>query len=162
MARKLERAPVTREGGVPRSYWMIRDVAMHKLGVGTMRSMRSVVTGLFLPSLAFPEYTLTEKYHFWAAKAKSGIATLWSEVLATDLVETAAELEVPTYFLHGAFDYTCSYPLARKYLEAIRAPVKGFYTFDRSAHSPIFEEPDRVREILVSDVLRGRADLADR
>lgn len=82
--------------------------------------------------------------------------------MATDLTKTAKELDLPVYFLHGAHDYTCSYPLAKRYFDAIRAPVKGFYTFKESAHSPLFEEPARMREILRADVLGGRADLADR
>jgi hypothetical protein len=39
--------------------------------------------------------------------------------------------------------------------------VKGFYTFGDSAHSPIFEEPSRAKEMLREDVLPGRSDLAD-
>jgi hypothetical protein len=44
----------------------------------------------------------------------------------------------------------------------LRAPIKGFYTFENSAHSPIFEEPDKAQQILVEDVLAGKNDLADK
>lgn len=161
MVRKLERFPVTLQGGTPEGYRMLRDVAMHDLGVGTMRSMRSLAKGLLLPSLAFPEYTAGEKYRFWAAKARSGIASLWSRMMDEDLRESVAGLEIPAYFLHGRFDYTCSYDLAREFEASLSAPVKGFYTFTESAHSPIFEEGARAREIMERDVLRGRAGLAD-
>jgi hypothetical protein len=40
--------------------------------------------------------------------------------------------------------------------------VKGFYTFENSAHSPMFEEPQRTVEILLTDVLAGSNSLADR
>lgn len=63
MVKKLEAAPVTLAGGVPLQYAAIRDVAMHRLGIGTMHGMRSLLTGLVLPSLLFPEYTLREKAH---------------------------------------------------------------------------------------------------
>ena len=79
----------------------------------------------------------------------------------TDLSQQVKELEIPVYFLHGAYDYTCAYPLARDYFEKIEAPVKGFYTFDASAHSPMFEEPEKMQRILLEDVLRGTNDLAD-
>ncbi|HEU4909160.1 MAG TPA: hypothetical protein VFT17_09860, partial [Propionibacteriaceae bacterium] len=59
------------------------------------------------------------------------------------------------------YDYTCSYPLAKRYSEQLKAPLKGFYTFERSAHSPIFEEPDRAGRILRDDVLAGVNNLAD-
>jgi len=35
------------------------------------------------------------------------------------------------------------------------APVKGFYIFAESAHSPIFEEPEKMREYLRQGVLTG-------
>jgi hypothetical protein len=46
-------------------------------------------------------------------------------------------------------------------LARLDAPVKGFYTFEQSAHSPLFEEPDRTLEILLTDVLTGGDSLAD-
>jgi hypothetical protein len=39
--------------------------------------------------------------------------------------------------------------------------LKGFYTFENSAHSPMFEEPERTLRILREDVLPGRNHLAD-
>ena len=51
MVRRLEAAPVTPTTiPLPASYDALRDRAMHGLGIGTTRDMRSVVTGLFLPS----------------------------------------------------------------------------------------------------------------
>ena len=37
----------------------------------------------------------------------------------------------------------------------LKAPVRGFYSFDISAHSPMFEEIKRLVEILRSDLLTG-------
>jgi pimeloyl-ACP methyl ester carboxylesterase len=59
------------------------------------------------------------------------------------------------------FDHTCSYDLARDYLRRLQAPVKGFYTFEHSAHSPIFEEPEKAGRIMREDVLNAVARLAD-
>jgi hypothetical protein len=39
--------------------------------------------------------------------------------------------------------------------------MKGFYVFENSAHSPLFEEPTRATEILLNDVLQGKNALAD-
>lgn len=162
MVRKLEAAPVTVTGGVPRSYVALRDGAMHSLGIGTTHDMKSVITGIFLPSLRFREYTLREKINLWRGKSRSGIAILWDTMLATDLSEKVTELELPVYFFHGVYDYTCCYTLAESYFDKLKAPVKGFYRFERSAHSPIFEEPDKVLRIIKEDVLAGVNNLADR
>ena len=162
MVRKLTAAPVTMAGGVPDAYRALRDPAMHSLGIGTTHDMHSVITGIFLPSWQSHEYTLGEKIDLWRGKATSGIASLWDEMLATDLSEQVTAFQLPVYFFSGIYDYTCNYSLAKDYFEKLQAPVKGFYTFSHSAHSPIFEEADRVRKILQEDVLPGANKLADR
>ena len=62
------------------------------------------------------------------------------------------ELDLPVYFFEGIYDYTCSYTVAKDYFEKLKAPVKGFYTFEHSAHSPIFEEPEK----MLKDFAGGR------
>ena len=71
-------------------------------------------------------------------------------------------MAIPAYLFSGVHDYTVSYPLSKQGLEKLEAPRKGFYSFQQSAHSPIFEEPAKVREILTKDVLGGATGLAER
>jgi pimeloyl-ACP methyl ester carboxylesterase len=162
MLKKLEAAPVTVTGGTPSGYLRLRDVAMHSLGIGTIHNMNSVVTGIFLPSFQSHDYTLREKIDLWRGKASSGVASLWGDMISTDLSQELSELHLPVYFFHGIYDYTCSYPLAKEYFQKLQAPVKGFYTFEQSAHSPIFEEPQKVQKIIVEDILAGTNRLADK
>jgi len=161
MVRKLEAAPVTMTGGVPPAYAALRDVAMHSLGIGTAHDMHSIVTGLLIPSFTFREYTLMEKVNLWRGKAGSGISVVWDKMVTTDLAQQVPDLAIPAYFFHGVYDYTCSYTLAKSYFEKLKAPLKGFYTFEQSAHSPAFEEPEKMRRLLVNDVLAGTNNLAD-
>ena len=160
MVRRLEAARVGDAIPLPDSYLKVRDVAMHGLGVGTTHDMKSIVTGLLLRSLLNREYTLSEKIGMWRGKIFSS-SLLWNTQLSTDLTKKVTRLEVPVYFFHGVYDYTVSYPLARSYYERLDAPVKGFYTFKQSAHSPLFEEPEKMREIVRADVLTGSKGLAD-
>ena len=146
--RRLEAAPVTLAGGLSPDYLRLRDPMMHTMGVGTMHAMRSVVTGLFLPSLAFPEYSLREKVDLWTAKSRAGVSIVWDEMLRTDLRIDVPRLEIPAYFFEGVFDFTCNAALARAYFGRLQAPVKVYYGFDHSAHSPLFEEPDLFRQRL--------------
>jgi len=162
MVQKLEAAPVTMTGGTPDAYRALRDPAMHSLGIGTTHDMDSVVTGLFLPSLQSRDYTLMEKIDTWRGKASAGVASLWDEMITTDLSRQVTEFEIPIYFFSGIYDYTVNYALAKDYFEKLQAPVKGFYTFEQSAHSPLFEEPERMQKILLEDVLVGANNLADR
>lgn len=80
----------------------------------------------------------------------------------TNLIETKNDFKIPVFFFHGLYDYTCSYELGKIYFNKINAPVKGFYTFEQSAHSPLFEEPEKMNKILINDVKNLRTDLADK
>jgi pimeloyl-ACP methyl ester carboxylesterase len=162
MLRKLKSAPVTLINGTPDSYLLVRDKAMHSLGIGTTHEMNSIITGIFLPSLTCKDYTLSEKVNMWRGKARAGVHPLWKTVLSSDLSKQVPELKIPVYFFHGIYDYTVSYSLAKDFFEKLKAPVKGFYTFELSAHSPMFEEPGKVEKILSADILTGSISLADK
>jgi pimeloyl-ACP methyl ester carboxylesterase len=162
MVQKLESAPVTIANGTPDAYLALRDKAMHSLGIGTTHEMNSIITGMFLPSLTCREYTLLEKVNLWRAKARSGVSILWDTILVTDISKQVPEINIPIYFFHGIYDYTVSYPLAKNYFEQIKSPLKGFYTFNNSAHSPIFEEPLLVKKIIEKDILNDTNSLADK
>jgi pimeloyl-ACP methyl ester carboxylesterase len=122
----------------------------------------SVLSGLFFPSMFFKEYSFTDKVKLWRAKAKSGVSVIWNEILVTDLSQKITRLDVPFYVFHGSMDYTVSYALSKAYFEQVQAPVKGFYTFERSAHSPLFEEPQKLAQILVNDVLNRKNSFSDK
>ncbi len=94
---------------MPDAYRALRDPAMHSLGIGTTHDMNSVISGIFLPSFACREYTLTEKINMWRGKSRSGISILWADMMATDLSIQVPELKIPVYFFEGIYDYTCSY-----------------------------------------------------
>lgn len=153
MVRKLEAAPVTMSEGTPEAYLQVRDTAMHQLGIGTTREMKSVITGIFLASWRFRGYTLRDKIDLWRGRAYTRSFGLWDQFLRTDLRTVVPTLQVPVYFLEGKYDYTCATELARDYFEQLDAPVKGFYVFDESAHSPLLEEPMLGRRILKEEIL---------
>jgi pimeloyl-ACP methyl ester carboxylesterase len=161
MVRKLEAASVTMTEGIPDAYLVLRDPAMHSLGIGTTHNMRSVISGIFLPSLICPEYTLIEKVNMWHGKSRAGISILWANISTADLSKQVPELKLPVYFFEGIYDYTCSYTEAKAYFEKLKAPIKGFYTFEQSAHSPLFEEPEKMQHIIREDILTGLNKLAD-
>jgi pimeloyl-ACP methyl ester carboxylesterase len=160
MVSRLEIAAIGHTAPLPEGYLKVRDSAMHGLGVGTTHDMESIFYGLFLPSFFNREYTLGEKIQMWRGKIFSS-DRLWNEQLSTDLPIKVPQLNLPVYFVHGVYDYTVSYPLAKSYFESLVAPIKGFYTFTHSAHSPLFEEPEKMLEILRTDVLMGAKTLAD-
>lgn len=161
MVKKLEAAPVSLNNGIPEAWRRLRDPAMHSLGIGTTRDMKSVISGIFIPSLKCREYTMKEKLNLWMGKSHSGISILWNHMVATNLSVKVPELKIPVYFMEGKYDYTCSYTEAKSYFMKLKAPMKGFYTFEQSAHSPLFEEPAKFRQVMQQDVLGVDNKLSD-
>jgi pimeloyl-ACP methyl ester carboxylesterase len=160
MVRKLEAVPPIVSAPLPVSYMALRDEAMHSLGIGTTRQMKSVITGVFLPSLLCRDYTLTEKINIWRGKVFSD-KLLWDTMITKDLTKSVTSVAIPVYFIHGAHDYTVSFAETKAYFEALKAPVKGFYVFRDSAHSPMFEEPEKFHKIIEQDILSGANRFAD-
>lgn len=141
---------------------VFRDKAMHELGIGTMHKMNSIFRDIFLPVWTCRAYTLAEKWNIWKSKLIFLPGTgLKKETILTDFPEKYPRLDVPVYFFSGRFDLTVNIALSKAYYQNLQAPLKGFYTFENSAHSPLFEEPERFREIIEKDVLRLKTDFAD-
>ena len=141
----------------------IRDQYMHELGIGTMHKLKSVFWGIFIPVWTCKAYTLKEKINIWKAKISFIPKTkLINELLERDFTAEIPRLEIPVYFLSGKFDLTVNINLSKAYLTKLEAPLKGFYTFNNSAHSPLFEEPLLVRRVIEEDILNNRNSLADK
>jgi pimeloyl-ACP methyl ester carboxylesterase len=160
MVKKLEAAPPTMSMPLPAAYDQMRDDAMHGVGVGTTRDMKTIEAGVFFPSWFSKQMTLGEKINLWRGKIFCA-SKLRNEVFATDLRAKVTKLDLPVYLLSGKYDYTVNHDLSKAYLAELQAPVKGFYTFENSAHSPFFEEPEKVREVFQADILPGTTHLAD-
>ena len=164
--RKFWKYPVlTGDPGLLRAYFgsLLRDESMHELGIGTTHGMKSVITGVFIPVWKSPAYTLDEKANIWRGKAFLAKYTdLRARFLEARLEEEIAALDVPTYFISGRHDFTVSRDLSKRFLARLSAPLKGFYTFKDSAHSPMFEEPGRFLQVMTDDVLAGGTGLADK
>lgn len=163
MVKKFEQYPALESDEALKEYRAssLRDEAMHDLGVGTMHNMKSVISGIFFPSLRCTDYTPIERINIWRGKAFSGKAGLREEQDRFNAFSDVPTLEIPVYFFGGRYDYTCCYSLQKEYYEQLKAPVKGFYTFNESAHSPLFEEPEKAMDVLRKDVLGGTVTLAD-
>jgi len=142
---------------------MIRDQSMHELGIGTMRNMKSIFWGVFIPVWMCNAYTIREKINIWVSKFTFITRAKFVDQLFTlDIPVSIPTLDIPVYFFSGKYDLTVNVDLSKAYLGKLHAPVKGFYTFENSAHSPLFEEPLRVKEIIEKDVLNGKNSLADK
>lgn len=150
MVKKFEECPIRESDEAYETYFtsMLRDTAMHELGVGTTRDMKSVITGIFFPMLRCTVYSPKERINIWRGKAFAQASQVAQESRNFNAFEEIKQIEIPIYFFAGKYDYTCCYSLQKEYYEQIQAPIKEFYTFENSAHSPLFEEPEKGMEIM--------------
>ncbi len=165
MVEKLNQYPVLEDDAYGIMFFksLVRDQAMHELGVGTMRNMKSIEKDVVLSVMLCKAYTLKEKINLWKSKFSFIKRTeLTDQVFASDLTTQVRKLEIPVYFFSGAYDLTVNYDLSKSYLNQLEAPVKGFYTFEDSAHSPNYEEPKKMMDIIRKDVIAGENKLADK
>lgn len=149
MVEKFEAFPIRESDEMFTKYFSssLRDRAMHELGVGTTRTMDSVVTGIFFPSLGCKAYTWQERINLWRGKANAVQFPVVMDSIWFDAVNEVPSLQLPIYFFAGKYDYTCSFDLQYGYYEQLRAPIKEFYVFENSAHSPIYEEPQKAHAL---------------
>lgn len=159
MVHQLEKCPIDAGGEINAKYLQVRSLAMNKLGIGVMRSMTSMFDSVKLV-FGCEYYTLREKFKYPIGLSFSN-KYLWNHVLHSNLYETMPELRLPVYIFQGKYDYQVSYAIAKDYAAVLMAPLKGFYTFENSAHSPCFEKPEKMCDILRTDVLQMQVSLAD-
>jgi pimeloyl-ACP methyl ester carboxylesterase len=71
------------------------------------------------------------------------------------------EIKVPVFFCSGRRDYNVPFELVVQYMNKLRAPYKEMIWFDKSAHLPNFEEPDKFRDICISRLKSLVTQMAD-
>lgn len=158
--KRLRKFPIDKGGEISLRYLGVRSIGMNKLGVGVMRSMTSMVDCAAIV-IRYKRYTVWEKFKFLQGSSFS-LKCLWEGEVSMNLIKQVPRLQIPVYIFQGTYDYQVSYVVAKDFFLAIKAPIKGFYTFENSAHSPCFEEPEKMCHILRADVLQNQVKLSDR
>ena len=136
-----------------KKYLMTQRKYVNAFGGGTTRDATSMWPLIKIVMQA-REYTLNDKMNFMAGSMFS-LKHLWHEVVCTNLFHEIDSMHVPVYIFHGNHDYTTPYPIAKEFYEQLKAPHKGFFTFQNSAHSPVFEEAEKFNAIL-KDITQGQ------
>lgn len=148
--RQLQKYNLDSEAFPEHKYMMkIRTRLMNKYGIG-LHHNPDLSSNMVKNVLFFKKYSFFEKIKYVQGMLFSN-KLLFHYVLEDNLFENTLSLEIPFYILQGKYDYQTSYFLAKEYLAAINAPDKKFYSFEHSAHSPIWEEPkefmDAIKQI---------------
>ncbi len=95
---------------------------------------RSIVIGIQQPESNWRD--------LWAMNhgGQLGLKLLEPELLATNLDRTYTHFETPIFIAAGRYDRVTDAAMAHTYFNSLTAPQKSFLWFERSGHSPNFEE----------------------
>ena len=123
------------------AYLMNSRNFVDKFGGGLFREHNGIIDK-FSPVISAREYTLQDKINY-ALGSLFSIEHLWEEMITDNLFESIDSIKIPVYVFHGIYDYQTSYTVAKEFHEQLKAPKKQFFTFENSAHCPIFDDPER-------------------
>lgn len=106
---------------------------------------------LIWAALMTEEATLLDLVRFGQGNRFS-LEALWPELRRLDL-RSAVRFEVPVLFIAGRHDWRTPSPLAESYWQALQAPCKRWFWFERSAHNAPFEQPQAFVALMRAEVL---------
>lgn len=124
--------------------------ARHKNGMGG-----PMLSNFYKPLLLSPDYSIKEVDNYMKALFSTGTAftTGKAEYLHLDLRKLGYHFEVPIFFFSGRMDYVTPVSLSEEYFNNIQAPIKKLIWFEKSAHSPQREEPEKYLKEFLDHVL---------
>jgi len=111
-----------------------------------------VITQLFFAY----EYSVGDLLNYGRG-ALFSLFRLWNELMDIHMVQQVPSVRVPVYFCVGRSDYQTPFTLVEKYFRQLEAPHKELIWFEKSAHSPNYEEPNRFQSVMVDKVLKQTA-----
>ncbi len=154
--RKMEKCVVHLDNGrVKTNNWAKFIGLLHDAGGGTIRD-KSEFEGIVIPIMKCKCYTFKEKMDYIKGMYFYRTTKLKEEESQNDFRKSAPKIEIPIYFLSGAYDYNAPWPLVEEYCDQLDAPVKRFYSFAESAHSPLWEQPEEAVKIMTTDIYERR------
>lgn len=102
--------------------------------------------------LTAPQYSLIDKINL-VLKPYYSINQLWDPLKELNLTRDAPRIDVPVFFLVGRHDIIVSAKLAEEYFNMLDAPAgKTLVWFEKSAHRPYHEEPDKFLDVITQQV----------
>ncbi len=106
-----------------------------------------------------PEYGVKGSERVMLPGLMFSIEHLLSAFVFQDLFKSLTEFKLPMYIMNGVHDYQTAHQVAYEYYEAISAPKKRFISFERSAHTPFYDEPERFMQVVREIIAERRGAL---
>ena len=120
-------------------------------------SANSEGEGGFSENFLVSEYTLIDKVHLLGAFIDT-FAVLYPQLQDIDFRQTATDFQIPMFFVQGAHEADGRADVFADWYPMITAPIKDVAVLDTSGHRPLFEQPDRFVDYMVTTVLARTSD----
>jgi len=76
------------------------------------------------------------------------LKNLWEEFTKINLLERVPEVQILIFFLLGKHDYQVPCQTSVEYFECLKAPQKKLFWFEKSEHTPMYEEAEKFIRII--------------
>jgi pimeloyl-ACP methyl ester carboxylesterase len=117
-------------------------------GVSAGKTEIDILRGVVGSLIRSPDYSVAD-----VVRAVRGItasqAALLPQLATTDLVSTMPRLDVPIVLAQGRLDQVVPGVAVQRFYDSVAAPSKRLVWFEKSAHTPQFDEPDNFRRLLL-------------
>ncbi len=107
---------------------------------------------ILIDALCAPEYGFLDKVN-WLRGLVEVFDVVYPQLADLDLTTQAAHLEIPVHFFLGRYDVNAMTSLVERYAATLDAPYKEIVWFEKSGHTPLYEEAEKWEEEIVRRVL---------
>jgi len=118
-------------------------------GVTANATFSTVLRALVGSLLRSPDYSIAD-----VIRTVRGVtitqAALLPELAGTDLVHTMPRLDIPIVMAQGRLDQVAPAEPAQRFYDTLTAPGKQLVWFEKSAHTPQYDEPAKFRDLLMT------------
>ncbi|MBO4918663.1 MAG: alpha/beta hydrolase [Erysipelotrichaceae bacterium] len=137
---------------------MVQRDLMTKYGGEDYGESDGIMKSMIIPILRSPEYSLFDMWKYYKG-AFFCLNSMWDEVVGLRFDETVPELKMSVYLTEGRHDQNTPIPIAERWFNQLKAPYKEWIWFEKSAHSPIKNEPElwgkTVKDIVLKEEERN-------
>ncbi len=98
-------------------------------------------------TLGASEYSLIDKFHTFAAFLDT-FTIFYPQLQDIDLRSQVTDLNVPIFMIQGTYEARGRAVLADEWFSKVKAPHKERVEFNKSAHRPLFEEPEKFANVM--------------
>jgi pimeloyl-ACP methyl ester carboxylesterase len=118
-------------------------------GVTANATFNTVLRALVGSLLRSPDYSIADVIRTVRGATITQTALL-PELASTDLVHTMPRLDIPIVMAQGRLDQVAPAEPAQRFYDTLTAPDKQLVWFEKSAHTPQYDEPAKFRDLLMT------------